>query len=463
VQSPALRTAILGRFDDPRFEVTTALQKQSIVDEPRFFTPDIVFIEDQLCLAENGERFDLMMKALDEQCTVLIFGKHEAVAALRRRHFGRRIVAFHKIPKNLAETVLTRFRPAHDGKISGLALDACHINAESPYSLAELTFAARLTRVHPHAAGVALPHIVGDFALCRLESPLLRKLLGRNPYMKFTATYSDGRSDHGGFPYLADGYLADLDQGERQALSQGLVRLMTEHLARFDTIAPASDAADTAPARTPELGTAAAAPRAPIIPQPPVRAVKAVSTAPIAPTPTAAVASPPAAVPASAAPAVASGNAAVASAAESRDSRSVYVLPADRQDSLLKERTRIERQERLERLERIGTLERFDKLAVRDESDAASRLNIVPASERRAEQETDILAEIIEGLTSRTFLEFVGYTALIAFVCAMLWALFTVVAPSWEKSGAGYSEQLKKFAPHLNAPHRQEQDQELDP
>jgi hypothetical protein len=441
-QSPALRQAILTKFEDPRFEVSTALQKQSIVDEPRFFTPDIVFIEDQLCIDENSARFEQMMQVLNDSTTVLIFGKHEQVSNLRQRYADRKILSFHKIPKNLAETVLTRFMPAHGGRIEGLADDASHLSADSPYSLAELSFPARLMHIHPHAAGIALPHLVGDFALCRLDSPLLRRILGRNPYIKFTEIYADGRSHRGDFPHLADGYLADLNQNDRQALSQGLIALLSEHLVRFNANAPATMPADTGATRTPELGTHSENGRVVQLPSLAPMAVSSSRGAAVA-----AYASPSPSPQVVEAPREVAVNAEVEVAASNP-----IVVPTP----VYKTASEFPQKATEPGRSKAGRDDRLEKLAVREETQESIKLHIAPFTEKVEDLGGEVWTGLIEGITSKSFLRFLGYAALVGFVCTVFWALITIVAPNWQRSGDVYSEQLKKFAPHVQKPSNDE-------
>jgi len=276
VQSAQLRSAVLARFADPQFEVSTPLQKQSIVDEPKFFSPSIVLIEEALCVGENRDRFEQMLANLEPKTSVAVLGRFAEQAAYQGRFPDLRIVQVPSPIERLGRMSLvqllpeaptpaaaknSRQNPAQTESQKELQLQErrmtpAMILGENPLSFAEITFPARLQCLHPMAAQVAMPFPVSTFALVRLESPLLRRILGRHPYLKLTATYPGTHPAAGAFVHLADGYLADVDPSERQALITGISRLATESLARLDPHGSfAADIQRPSHTRTPELGS----------------------------------------------------------------------------------------------------------------------------------------------------------------------------------------------------------------
>jgi hypothetical protein len=97
---------------------------------------------------------------------------------------------------------------------------------------------------------IAMPYVIGNFALARLETPLLNKTIGRSPFIKVTATYEDTHPGAAPFTHLAEGYFADLSINEQRTLAGALVQLVTASLNRFDQKSGLSGAS-----RTPELGS----------------------------------------------------------------------------------------------------------------------------------------------------------------------------------------------------------------
>lgn len=221
-QSHALRSALLMQFEGPRFEVTTALSKQSITEEPRFFSPDVVFLESVLALEEDGARLATLIANTTEQTTVVIVGPEAGVGELTRRFPGRRVLRMGRLPKSITQSVLSRYLNLNARRLTTEEANAHQIMAENPLSLAEVSFPARLTRLHPSTAQLALPYPVGNFALCRIEAPALRKIVKRNPYGKVSAVYHDTHPDVAVFPHLVDVSLSDLTNDDQRAVAQGL-------------------------------------------------------------------------------------------------------------------------------------------------------------------------------------------------------------------------------------------------
>ena len=252
MQSAKMRTQILNYLDDPNFEVTAALQKQSIITEPVYFTPDVVIFEDLLFRDDDGARFTKMVKNLQPGTPIIIIGQRVNLDRLRKDYRGHRFIGFPKVPSALLNILRTKVLSGNTA--SELDANAVQITKDQPYSVAEVSFPARLTKIHPLSGSISLPYQIGNFALLRLESPLIKKVLGRTPYFKCTSTYRDLKPESGQFIHIVDGYLADVDKQERGLIGQHLSKIVSTNMNRYDT----GDIRDTRPKeqthRTPELG-----------------------------------------------------------------------------------------------------------------------------------------------------------------------------------------------------------------
>ena len=269
IQRPDLRTTLLDLLSDPRYEVSTALAKSSLVDEPRFFTPELVLIEDALAAGDHPDdsRFNQMLSQLAPGTSVLILGRLEQLATIKGEwpelRFGQLSVTvpMDQRQTSLINRLLARPGPAGERQAPppGSTPDdhPVEILSSDALSRASVSFPARLHRLHPLAAQVALPFPVGNFALCRLESPVVKRLAGHHPYLKITATYPDLNPEAMPFGHLADGYLADLSQGEQRSLAAGLGQVLAEGFQKLDPSGTFTGAfgAASGDLRTPELGS----------------------------------------------------------------------------------------------------------------------------------------------------------------------------------------------------------------
>ena len=228
VQTPTLRTTVIDHLRDPRFEVSAALQKQSIVNEPKFFSPNVIFIEDKLTSGEEFGRFEQMMQNTEEPAIVIVLGNGANMDELRRVAPKHKCAMLTRVPANLAEVVFSKYlkaiRPLADQE------DNIQIGPQSDFSFAELSFSGRMTRVHPSSAQLALSVPLGNFGMCRIDSPLFKRTVGRSVCAKITDTYSDNRRAASGFPHLVEVSLADVFARDREKLAVTMCDMMTQRL-----------------------------------------------------------------------------------------------------------------------------------------------------------------------------------------------------------------------------------------
>ena len=102
--SPALRTALLTYLPKQEFDTHTAMQKYSMVSEPQFFTPDIVFIESRLCEGDGMSKFQEICSHLPEHAIICVVGQSD-ISAFTNFATGKRVIGLKNIPKNLTEVL----------------------------------------------------------------------------------------------------------------------------------------------------------------------------------------------------------------------------------------------------------------------------------------------------------------------------------------------------------------------
>ncbi|MEN9834520.1 MAG: hypothetical protein RL011_713 [Pseudomonadota bacterium] len=255
-QSASVRSKALSIFQGNRFEISAAIRKQGIIDSARFFTPDLVIIESDLVLEGSGQRFRDLMDSLNDDATILIVGMLTDFASLEAKWPRRHLIHDTDVPSDLAVTIASRYLRANPGGTTDEGERSAAIPKKHPFSLAEVSFPVRLHRIHSQAVQIAMPYQVGNFALARLETPLLTRTLGRNPYFKVTAIHEDTHPGAAPFVHLAEGYFSDLRTAEQRPLADALVQLVTASLNRFDQRPGLAGATRGGFAgRTPELGS----------------------------------------------------------------------------------------------------------------------------------------------------------------------------------------------------------------
>lgn len=445
MQHPDLRASLIAHFDHPAFEVTTALQKQSIVDDPRYFTPDIIFIEDALAL--DGERFVSMLEGLSHDCTVFVIGQMDGLSELQKRFVQHKLIELRKPGTGpISFEQIKQYLPnLRQTGAKAVASEAVHFSADSEFSLAEVQIPARLARIHPAACQIGLPFAVSNFSLIRVDSPLLRKLLGRSPWVKLHATYADHNPDSAPFAFLADGYLADVDPSERGKLATELSRLLSEHYQPYTGPATANAKLDKAsPARTPEFGSVKTSASTNLAPaRQHVAASMKIAAKPGIGHDIAAEKS------ASARDARALDGAAALALVEEEEEEEGQALATNTLRSAAKE------------VRAHGDLSPDDLLIqaiTAAQSQAAQRPSpkalvsdvVVPEATLAAKAEPDRTAILKAKRREKTLKELrtvLTFLAITGGALALFWVAAYLIAPNWDKSGGVYSEQLKIFAP----------------
>lgn len=229
-KSPELRTHVLKTLRNPRFEVASALSKQHILNEPSYFSPHLVMLEDSFCVPGEYRLIKKMAASLQPGVPVLVLGNKANLKELRHHCPDRKFFAVAHDRRDLENLILSRFIKPADMQVSGLDPEARNLPSDSPFSWGEVHFSARLTAIHPTAAQVAMPVNLANFTICRLESPLVGRILGRQVYAKITDTFPDYSGEGLAFPFLIDTFLVDVMESERQKLASRIGQLMVRQL-----------------------------------------------------------------------------------------------------------------------------------------------------------------------------------------------------------------------------------------
>lgn len=228
VSNPELRKTLVKELNRDRFEVKVALQRSTLMDELSYFSPDVLFLDEKILASMEEVDILLMLSKIPVTTPIVLYG-HQIDESEMRRVFGTKTIYFEKSVnlQNLANAVhYYKLTPQNDntettGKIT-------QILQGHAWSKIELQAPARLTSLNPMVGKISLPYSLGAYASARLEAPILRKALGRDPYIKITETHETTADNHAGqFLHHGKFYLADVDPAEQIRLSEVLMSMMT--------------------------------------------------------------------------------------------------------------------------------------------------------------------------------------------------------------------------------------------
>jgi hypothetical protein len=219
IQSPALRTTILRYTDRRKFEVHTALQKSSLVYEPRFFTPDLIFIEEQMTSGEGHQAFLEMIRYLPEHATIVTIGGRNEGGDVKGSSGNRRMRSLRHIPTNLADLIEKDYLAAfHLKKPENTANRLAFLPHDHALSYSMVTSEAKLQGADYLQFEISSPNRFHTYSMIRLQGSKLSQMLGGPAYMKVVACAAIDDEDKG--PYRFKAHLCNLVEPVRAALAK---------------------------------------------------------------------------------------------------------------------------------------------------------------------------------------------------------------------------------------------------
>ncbi len=189
IQSPALRTTVGKYLDRRRYEVHTALQQNSLLYEPKYFSPDLVFIEDRLMMGEHRRNFHELLRFLPDHTVVVSIGGKEDSTQIKSLGASRQLRFLKNIPHHLNEIIERDYLAnLSSRKISLFDLRKVHcLPNEELLSCASIRIEAELCRMDGQQVEFQCTHNIGHYSLMAACSPLLEKTVGGRAFMKVIA------------------------------------------------------------------------------------------------------------------------------------------------------------------------------------------------------------------------------------------------------------------------------------
>ncbi len=218
MRSAELRKDFLRRLDLHRFQISIALNKTNMIHEPRYIGPDVIVIEDRMCMGDHRVAFKEMLDNLVTDIPILVVGPHAMEDKFSDISRSIRILRSHKLPANLDEYLIEQAGETQQTRSSVTFIPKGH-----SISFAHIAIPARITKLHPDAAQLAIHYPLGRFGMCGLESPLIHNTLGRHVQFKVTECYAHNQASLNEFPYKIDGLLVDVRQAERHLIKDHLI------------------------------------------------------------------------------------------------------------------------------------------------------------------------------------------------------------------------------------------------
>jgi len=225
ISRPAVRTTLAKGLNPDRFFVRTGLQKVNLAHEVGYFSPGIIFFDDKLLEALNQEELLSILAKVPSSVPIVIFGtepdKFKTTLADRKVFFESAVQQMH------LKNAESRYEIASDHNNENPKLEICTIPPEHPWSKIDIHTPARLKAISPSGGHLTSPFSIGDYSLAKIESPFLRKVLGRDPIIKTNSnSYADSDSMFG---HESEFHLSDVTAREKSMIASALIELLQEH------------------------------------------------------------------------------------------------------------------------------------------------------------------------------------------------------------------------------------------
>jgi hypothetical protein len=242
VSKSDLRKNVITRLGSARFDIKVGLQRANLAKELRYFSPDVVFMDDHLLKTLTVAELRDIFGDMPAHVPAVILGSEQDRRDFAERLGQRRLYIESENQPDFALNAGSRFRLTANLTTTKTGEPTRPIEADHPWSKIDVLVPTRLTSLNPSVGEISLPYSMGSFSLVKLEAPILRRSLGRDPYIKITNTTEVTSTLHATqFNHHAHFYLADVDREEQAKLSNNLMLMVENYYQKeFSTTTPST-------------------------------------------------------------------------------------------------------------------------------------------------------------------------------------------------------------------------------
>lgn len=227
LKTQALRTELLPVLESQNFFVNSALHKANVENDPKFFSPDIVFIEDELCSLEQGAYLRILGKNLEARVPIVIVGRRAELVKVPDDWQQRTIIRIPLMDDHFAGRTSAIVEQSRRNIANGKKEDSLiPIDPVDPIGMNFVQFPGRIRGIHPLGIQVTHAFQINNFSLCQINSPFLKKAMGKAPFIKLTDVYQGQVVGDEQFLYGSSAYLADLSPDDRGAVATHVSNLL---------------------------------------------------------------------------------------------------------------------------------------------------------------------------------------------------------------------------------------------
>ena len=234
IKTKDLRKRILSFFQGEQYDCNSALQLKSLLQEPRFFTPDILFIEDSLCCDSHSDRFEKMLSVIPESSPIVALGSNPQITSIKNKFPRRIIIQLVQASRENLDDLVTRYLPAIE-ELMDMHKGSIYVESDEPLSCISINVPGKILSMHPMTATIACPYPIRNFAIFQIQTPFLSKWIGKNPWLKVTLQKGENSTHDRRKTHSIAGFFMDISHQERTLLAQNLSLFISKILGVFKT------------------------------------------------------------------------------------------------------------------------------------------------------------------------------------------------------------------------------------
>jgi len=231
-QSTGIRNQVIDVLIKEKHYVYVALNKKSILEDPKYIKPEIIFIEGSLFKNQDVDTCQTLINQIPEDLFIIIFGKRSEIYELPINFQARSIQVIESIDDHFRNLLREYAEKFQENKTDNPSIRG-YFPVESTETLGYITFQAKLTKIHPRSIELQMRYFIPTFALLKINSPWLTKIFSKPVFGKITHTHKNNLEDDNSMKYIADVMPINIDQKFRKIAGKEMLKTYLELMKHY--------------------------------------------------------------------------------------------------------------------------------------------------------------------------------------------------------------------------------------
>lgn len=222
-----IRKALIEKLSSLNMTVQVALHKKSMLNEPRYISPNIIFIEDKLARSFSADKLAQLLKAVPQSTVICFIGQSVEHSFFKRwqQMYDHEFLYVTEFGENFLHLVHTKMKKIAPDKDTGPGF---YLPRDHPLSYEFINVSARVTKIHPDSAEIVLSQRICPYSLITIESPFLSKVLPTPTIAKVSGVHKS-EADRS-FPMSITCNFSGISQAHRTKLAYQIIRVFEEKI-----------------------------------------------------------------------------------------------------------------------------------------------------------------------------------------------------------------------------------------